>query len=142
MNLNALKLRMFSSLFDSPHGLANKHNYSTASDICLLATQCMKIEKFRQVVNTIEHKTEALVSPAGKKLTKYTWENTNKLLGQVEGLIGCKTGITNPAGPCFCGGYEKDGHKYIVVVLCSKSMEARWVEVPKMIDYAIKKKRV
>jgi len=37
MNLYAFKLKMFSSQFDSPHGLANKHNYSTANDICLLA---------------------------------------------------------------------------------------------------------
>eukprot|EP00347_Sterkiella_histriomuscorum_P022661 403337634 len=142
MNLNAFKLRMFQSQFDSPHGLANKHNYSTASDICLLGAKCMQIEKFRQVVNTIEMQTEAKFSPNGKKLTKYNWENTNKLLGQKDGFIGCKTGVTNPAGPCFCGGYEKDGHKYIVVVLCSKSMEARWVEVPKIVEWAIKKKRV
>jgi D-alanyl-D-alanine carboxypeptidase len=36
MNLNAAKLRMFSSNFDSPHGLINKYNYSTAYDVCLL----------------------------------------------------------------------------------------------------------
>ena len=58
-----------------------------------------------------------------KNLTTYTWENTNKLLGSVDGVIGCKTGITDAAGPCFCGGYEKDNEKIFVVVLCSKSME-------------------
>ena len=133
---------MFQSQFDSPHGLANKHNYSTAADVCLLATKCMTLFKFREVVNTVDFRTEAKSSPLGKKLTKYHWENTNKLLGQVDGFIGCKTGITNPAGPCFCGNYEKDGNSFIIVVLCSKSMEARWVEVPKMADWAVKKKRV
>jgi D-alanyl-D-alanine carboxypeptidase len=67
MNLNAFKLRMFSSQFDSPHGLANKHNYSTASDVCLLATRCMEIPLFREVVNTIEHRTLAISSISGKK---------------------------------------------------------------------------
>lgn len=56
------------------------------------------------------------------------------------GFIGCKTGITNAAGPCFCGAYEKNGHKFIVVVLSSKTMDIRWVEVPKLVDWAIKKK--
>jgi D-alanyl-D-alanine carboxypeptidase len=41
MNLNAVKLRMFSSNFDSPHGLVNKFNYSTAYDLCVLTTKCM-----------------------------------------------------------------------------------------------------
>ncbi len=47
MNLYAFKLKMFHSYFDSPHGLANKHNYSTAADICLLAQKSMEIPKFR-----------------------------------------------------------------------------------------------
>ena len=143
MNLYAFKLRMFSSQFDSPHGLANKHNYSTASDVCLLAARCMEIPRFRQVVNTQAYSCQALKSTThpNKKPTQYSWENTNKLLGTGDGFIGCKTGITEAAGPCFCGGYEKGFDKYIVVVLSSKSMEQRWVEVPKLVEWAIKKKR-
>jgi serine-type D-Ala-D-Ala carboxypeptidase (penicillin-binding protein 5/6) len=103
----------------------------------------MEIPRFRKVVNTVEYKTQALQSLNHRKCTEFTWENTNKLLGEGDGgFIGCKTGITNPAGPCFCGGYEKDNHKFIVVVLCSKSMEQRWVEVPKMVEWAIKKKEI
>ena len=84
---------------------------------------------------------QALRASNTKKPTQYNWENTNKLLSTVDGFIGCKTGITEAAGPCFCGGYERGNDKYIVVVLCSKSMEQRWVEVPKIVDWAIKKKR-
>ena len=92
------------------------------------------------MVNTKYHETYA-ISSRKDKLTKYRCENTNKLLGiEDNGIIGCKTGITNAAGPCFCGYYEKDGEKLIVVVLCSKSTEQRWVEVPKMIEWALKKK--
>ena len=32
MNLNADKLRMTSTQYDSPHGLMNVHNFSTAAD--------------------------------------------------------------------------------------------------------------
>ena len=49
--------------------------------------------------------TEAFKSRK-EKLTKYKWENTNKLLGKESCFIGCKTGITNAAGPCFAGFYQ------------------------------------
>jgi D-alanyl-D-alanine carboxypeptidase len=140
MNLYAFKLRMFSSQFDSPHGLANKWNLSTAADVCLLAAKCMEIPRFRRVVSTQTYSCQAIRQAGGKKPTQYNWENTNKLLG-TDGFIGCKTGITDPAGPCFCGGYEKGNDKYIVVVLNSKSMEQRWIEVPKIVDWAVRKQR-
>ena len=57
------------------------------------------------------YETEAIKSPK-EKLTRYRWENTNKLLGRDLGFIGCKTGITNAAGPCFAGFYERDGEKW------------------------------
>jgi serine-type D-Ala-D-Ala carboxypeptidase (penicillin-binding protein 5/6) len=52
MNSNAGKLKMFQTNFDSPHGLANKYNYSTAYDLCLLTHKCMQIPLFREVVYT------------------------------------------------------------------------------------------
>ena len=57
--------------------------------------------------------------------------------------IGCKTGVTETAGPCFSGFYENNetGEKYCVVVLSCKSMEARWHEVPKMVKWAIEAKQ-
>ena len=57
--------------------------------------------------------------------------------------IGCKTGVTDSAGPCFSGFYENNdtGDKYCVVVLGCKSMESRWVEVPKMVKWAIETKQ-
>jgi D-alanyl-D-alanine carboxypeptidase len=67
-------------------------------------------------------------------------------LGQVEGFIGCKTGITDAAGPCFSGVFESmaenanEGEKIAVIVLNSKSMEQRWIEVPQMVEWALKKK--
>jgi D-alanyl-D-alanine carboxypeptidase len=57
--------------------------------------------------------------------------------------IGCKTGVTDSAGPCFSGFYENNdtGDKYCVVVLGCKSMESRWVEVPRMVKWAIETKQ-
>ena len=107
MNNNAKKLKMFTTNYDSPHGLMNKYNYSSAHDVVLLIEYCMKMEEFRAVVNTKNFECHAVKSNR-PKLTRYRWENTNKLLGNYDGIIGCKTGITNAAGPCFAGYYEKD----------------------------------
>ena len=42
---------------------------------------------------------------------------------------GVKTGITDPAGPCLSAYYERGAQSYIIVLLSSKSKEARWGEI-------------
>jgi D-alanyl-D-alanine carboxypeptidase len=140
MNANAAKLKMFSSCFDSPHGLMNKFNYSTAYDVCLLTSSCMQIPLFREVVKTQLYTTSPLNGE--KDGFTYIWENTNKLLGTVPGFVGAKTGITDSAGPCFSGCFHSQGESICVVVLNSKSMEQRWVEVPQMAQWAIRRKAI
>jgi D-alanyl-D-alanine carboxypeptidase len=43
---------MKNSNFDSPHGLCNVFNLSTAFDMGLLTAKCMKIDTFKEVVCT------------------------------------------------------------------------------------------
>ena len=68
----------------------------------------------------------------------YKWESTNRLLGSFDGLIGTKTGITKHAGPCFSGYYEKDGHELALVLCKTMHMEARWIEIQKMVHFVQK----
>ena len=56
-----------------------------------------------------------------------------------EGFNGIKTGITPTAGPCLAASIEKDGFKICVIVLSCCSMDSRWIEVPKIINWGIKK---
>ena len=55
--MKANKLKMACTFYDSPHGLMNKHNYSSASDQALLVSECMKIDVFRRVVGTKVYET-------------------------------------------------------------------------------------
>lgn len=119
MNLNAHTLKMSASNFDSPHGLMNKYNYSSAYDMCIITMQCMKYPLFREVVRTKQYTCYSLK----KSKNPYVWENTNKLLYTFPQFIGCKTGITDSAGPCFSGCYEDQGESICIVVLNSKNME-------------------
>ncbi len=55
MNRIACELGMGSSNFANPHGLANPANYSTALDLCKLATHAMNQSLFRAIVSTQIH---------------------------------------------------------------------------------------
>ena len=40
------------------------------------------------------------------------------------------------AGPCLAACYETEDHAYIVILIRSESMEARWEEVPRLVSWA------
>lgn len=67
MNNNADKLNMMDSFYDSPHGLKNIRNFSTAYDVCLLVTECMKIKKYWEVVSTPYYATRAVGNEAATR---------------------------------------------------------------------------
>lgn len=69
----------------------------------------------------------------------YNWVNTNRLLG-IDGFTGVKTGITEAAGACLASCFEKDGNFIIVVLLQSKTMDARWEEAQLLIDWAVQRR--
>ena len=61
-----------------------------------------------------------------------------------EGWSGIKTGWTPNAGPCLTasvirniGGRE---YEFLVVLLSSESMDARWREVRELVDWAVNSK--
>ena len=48
-----------------------------------------------------------------------------------------KTGITNAAGPCLATAVELDpAASIIIVLLCSKDMDSRWLETQKLAKWA------
>jgi D-alanyl-D-alanine carboxypeptidase len=64
---------------------------------------------------------------------------------------GCKTGITQSAGPCFSGYFERNLilenesetiEHVIIIVLNSKTMECRWVEIPEMLNWFLEVKEL
>lgn len=71
-----------------------------------------------------------------------SWENTNKMLR--EGWSGIKTGITPNAGPCLAASVEKhlNGREleFLVILIDSASMEARWKEVRDITEWVIGEK--
>ena len=78
MNKTAEELNLKGSFYDSPHGLANMNNKSTALDVAKLSTRAMKWPVFREVVSTKYYTVKKNTN--GNKRT-YKWNNTHLMLG-------------------------------------------------------------
>ena len=81
MNDKAHTLGLENTHFENPHGLDSPGHYSTAQDMAKLAAYAMK--------NPIFYKT---VSAKTVRIGERVLQNHNKLLWQVDGADGVKTG--------------------------------------------------
>jgi D-alanyl-D-alanine carboxypeptidase len=106
MNEKATALGLENTSFRNPSGLDEDGHYSTAEDLARLASSAMENDLFREIVSTRSG------TFAGRHMS-----NHNKLLWQLDGAIGVKTGYTISAGRCLVSAIEKDGYKLIIVTL-------------------------
>jgi serine-type D-Ala-D-Ala carboxypeptidase (penicillin-binding protein 5/6) len=133
MNIKAEELNLKLSHFNVSHGMHHDNNYSTALDIAKLSCYAMSKQYFRDIVSVQLHECPS----SEYEDVIYKWENTNQLLK--EGYTGIKTGITPTAGPCLAASTIKEGYNVVVVVLSCCSMDSRWYEVPKLVNWGVKK---
>jgi D-alanyl-D-alanine carboxypeptidase len=137
MNQVAKELDLTYTYYNNSHGLVDPNNYSTAADQAKLTYHLLKLDLVREVVDRKTYSCE--VEQLNQKTRVAYWENTNELLGK-KGWHGVKTGITTAAGPCLSAYYENHGQSYIVILMNSESKEIRWVEAPKLVEFAMDNK--
>ncbi len=113
MNAYARFIGMTDSNFVNPHGLPAEGQYSTARDIAIAAFEAYQNPDIRGMVST---KTYDFVFNDGRIYTLY---NTNRVLTQMEGCNGMKTGFTYAAGNCLVCSASINGQDRICVVLKS-----------------------
>ena len=106
MNDKARLLGMNDSHFVNPNGLDAPGHYSTARDLAVLAAYAMEDPVFRQTVGTKE------IRLGERYLT-----NHNKLLWQVEGAEGIKTGFTKAAGRILVSSASRNGRRLVCVTI-------------------------
>ena len=97
MNRQCQKLRLKKCRFCNPHGLQQKGNHASASDILVLTNYALKYEMIAEVVS--HHSHSCTLYTFDHLPRQFRWENTNKLLNKF--FVGGKTGITPSAGPCL-----------------------------------------
>lgn len=106
MNDKAHALGMENTHFVNPNGLDAPDHYSTARDLAILAAYAMENPIFRQTVSTRQITTGSRVL-----------QNHNKLLWQLEGAEGVKTGYTKAAGRILVSSAQRQGRRLVAVTI-------------------------
>lgn len=130
MNLKAKELGLTESYFKNPTGLDEDGHMTTARDLTVAAKAIMMNDFLRTVVATKEKEVRSVDGMIVHPLT-----NVNKLLGEVEGVLGVKTGWTENARENLVTYYQKDGKTISLVILGSQD---RFGETKELIDWIFK----
>ena len=110
MNDKARVLGLCNTHFENPNGLDSPGHYSTARDLAVLAAYAMENPIFAQTVST---KTIRV----GERYLR----NHNKLLWQVTGADGVKTGFTKAAGRILVSSAMRNDRRLVAVTLNAPS---------------------
>ncbi|MBP3660833.1 MAG: D-alanyl-D-alanine carboxypeptidase [Oscillospiraceae bacterium] len=106
MNDKARELGLNGTHFVNPHGLDAPDHYSTARDLAVLAACAMEDPIFARTVGAKS------VTVGERVLT-----NHNKLLWQLPGCEGIKTGYTRAAGRILVSSAARNGRRLICVTI-------------------------
>lgn len=131
MNKKAIELNLQDTHFVTVNGLDADDHYTTAEELAKLADYALKNEVFRKIVGT---KTYIVMINNNAK----TINNTNELLGNLNGVYGVKTGFTNGANRCLVTSIKRDDMDLICVVLGADTKKDRTRDSIKIIEYAFK----
>jgi D-alanyl-D-alanine carboxypeptidase len=130
MNKKAKYLHLEGTHFENPSGLDISNHYSTAYDLLLLAREAVENQEIKYIVATKE-----IVLPNSDSSKYYFLKNVNKLLGNVPGVNGIKTGNTELAGQCLITSTTRKGHTIYTIVLKSSD---RFLDSVKLLEWAFR----
>ncbi len=127
MNKKAASLKMKNTKFKNPAGLDDINQYTTPFDLALAARELLKNKYLAKIVST----KEIIVSDVDFKYF-HQLKNVNKLLGEISGIGGLKTGYTEEAGENLISFYKKNNHQFLIVILKSND---RFTDTKNVIDW-------
>jgi len=132
MNSVARSLGALDTVAKNTNGLDSPGQLSTAYDLALIGRQAMKIENFREIVQTRKY------SFPFKKRTREIYNSNQLVTGGYKGALGVKTGFTTNAGRTFIGAAERKNVTLIVVAMGIKESSA--LAAGKLMDWAFANK--
>lgn len=128
MNEKAKSLGLSNTNFTSPHGLDDDAHYTTAYELALITNYALSNSTFRKIVST-----KNITLSLGSSIISIN--NTNELLGNLEGVYGVKTGFTFNAGRCLVSSCKRKDLDIIVVVLGADTKSIRTKDSINIINY-------
>ena len=139
MNAKAQEIMATDSHFVNPNGLHNENHYTTAYDIYLIFNECIKNDKFMEIIQTDSYEADVKRADGSNIIIK--WEPTSYYaLGEAElpksgKIIGGKTGTTLKAGNCLVLLDESDsGKPFISIVMGAETKEILYQDMTALIE--------
>lgn len=114
MNKKAKELGMHNTYFINSTGFDNLKQYTSAFDLAIVGRELLKNNHLRKTVSI----KEITISDVNFKYF-HKLSNVNKLLGEIHGIGGLKTGHTDGAKDNLVSMYKNNGNEYLIVVLKS-----------------------
>lgn len=132
MNARAAAMGLADTHFANACGLDAPDHYASARDLAALADAAMGAPRIAAIVRRERDSAKAADGRV------YRFENTNALIGRVDGARGVKTGWTKAAGRCLAADVEREGVRVSVVLLGAPD---RWWDAVAMIESAFEDAR-
>lgn len=129
MNEKATEMQLKKTHFVTVNGLDADEHYTTAVELAKMADYALNIDRFRNIVGTKEY--VVTINGYGKAI-----DNTNELLGYLDGVYGVKTGFTNGANRCLVTSIKRGNMDIISVVLGADTKKDRTRDSINIIEYS------
>ncbi len=145
MNEKAKEIGMKNSNFCNPHGLHDDNHYTTARDLAVLSDAYLENEILYNIAKCIDYTVPATNLQGERQI-----RTTNFMLIEGSGYYypyatGLKTGNTDKAGRCLAASAEKNGVRYICILLDTPEKWVRkgyirsdFLEAVEIFEYAFK----
>ncbi|MDR4172476.1 D-alanyl-D-alanine carboxypeptidase family protein [Bacillus nitratireducens] len=112
----------------------DEENKMSARDVAILAQRLIQDFPKTLDIAKISKKVFREGTPDRIEMPNWNWM-LKGLIKEYEGVDGLKTGSTPEAGDCFTGTIERNGMRFISVVIKTNSHTARFDETKKLYDY-------
>ena len=138
MNIMAKKLGMNDTNFINATGFHDPNHYTTANDMATLALALLTNHK-----EDVLKYTSMYEGYIRENTEKPFWlVNTNKLVRFYEGMDGLKTGYTSDSGFNLTATAERNGLRFITVVMDAESSSSRNADTTNLMNYGFNNYKV
>jgi len=127
MNARARGIGMTRTNFVTPSGLDAEGHVSTAFDMALLGAEAIRNPIFREISSQ-----SAMRVSFGNPPHLRTLSNSNRLVRELPGCVGVKTGFTRAAGRTLVSAVERNGRTLVAVTLRAPN---DWQDHRRMFEY-------
>lgn len=135
MNRKAQDLGMTRTRFVNPDGLppdtGPDPNVTTAREIAIMARALL--DQYPEVLQWTSVRREVF-----RENPRFVMDNTNRMVGLVDGVDGLKTGFTNDAGYSVVVTAQREGRRLIAVVMKTESDQARVTQATSLLEFGFR----